>query len=188
MPRRLQAFLTLVLCLWGSAQAAEPPGIWLDVPFVKQERDGCGAASIAMVMQYWQRQQGKPADTGSDAEQIQRALYSRAAHGIYASDLERYLEQHGFRTFAFRAGWSDLKHHLEKGRPLIAALKPDSGDAALHYVVVVGIDWEHRLVLVNDPAERKLLNHERSDFERQWKGADNWALLALPREGLSSAH
>jgi len=26
--------------------------VWLDVPFVKQEKDGCGAASIAMVMQY----------------------------------------------------------------------------------------------------------------------------------------
>ena len=33
-------------------------GVWLDVPFVKQEKNGCGAASIAMVMQFWQRQQG----------------------------------------------------------------------------------------------------------------------------------
>ena len=37
-------------------------GVWLDVPFVKQEKDGCGAASIAMVMQYWQAQQGQPAN------------------------------------------------------------------------------------------------------------------------------
>jgi ABC-type bacteriocin/lantibiotic exporter with double-glycine peptidase domain len=178
----------LVLCLWGSAHATGPPGIWLDVPFARQQRDGCGAASIAMVMQYWQHQQGKPADSGSNAGQIQRALYSKAAHGIYASDLERYLEQHGFRTFAFRAEWSDLKQHLEKGRPLIAALKPDSGDAALHYVVVVGLDEEQGLALVNDPAGRKLAKQERSDFERQWKGAGNWTLLAIPREGASSAH
>lgn len=188
MSRYLQGPLMLVLCLCGSAQAAEPPGIWLDVPFVRQEREGCGAASIAMLMQYWEHQQGKPADTGSDAEQIQRALYSTAAHGIYASDLERYLEHHGFRTFAFRAGWSDLKHHLEKGRPLIAVLKPGSGGTALHYAVVVGLDEEQGLVLVNDPAERKLLKQERSYFERQWKGAGNWILLATPREGVSSAH
>ncbi len=38
----------------GSLLAADLPGVWLDVPFVKQEKDGCGAASIAMVMQYWQ--------------------------------------------------------------------------------------------------------------------------------------
>ena len=188
MSRRFQALLMLALCLGDLAHATGPPGIWLDVPFVKQERDGCGAASIAMVMQYWQRQQGKRADTGPDAEEIQRALYSKTAHGIYASDLERYLEQHGFRTFAFRAEWSDLKQHLEKGRPLIAAMKPDSGNAALHYVVVVGVDDGQGLVLVNDPAGRKLAKQERSDFERQWKGAANWILLAIPREGESSTH
>ena len=188
MSRRVQRLLVLVVCLWGAVEAQQPPGAWLDVPFVKQERDGCGAASIAMVMQYWQRQEGKPADTRSDAKQIQRALYSGAAHGIYASNLERYLEQHGFRTFAFRAEWSDLKQNLEKGRPLIAALKPDSRGAALHYVVIVGLDWEHGLVLLNDPAQRKLLKQARPDFERQWKGAGNWTLLAIPREGVSSDH
>src|ERR1043165_5812507 len=33
-------------------------GVWLDVPFIKQEKDGCGAASIAMVMQYWLKTRG----------------------------------------------------------------------------------------------------------------------------------
>jgi uncharacterized protein YvpB len=76
-----------------------------------------------------------------------------------------------------------LEKHLEKGRPLIVALKPGSGGAALHYVVVVGVDAEESLVLVNDPAQRKGLKQERSDFERKWKGAGNWTLLAIPREG-----
>jgi ABC-type bacteriocin/lantibiotic exporter with double-glycine peptidase domain len=113
--------------------------------------------------------------------------YTKAAHGIYASSLERYLQQHGFQTFAFRGEWNDLEQHLEKGRPLIAALKLDSRDAALHFVVVVGVDREQSLVLVNDPAERKLLHREQSHFEREWKGAGNWVLLALPREDTSSA-
>ena len=64
--------------------AADLPGVWLDVPFVKQEKDGCGAASIAMVMQYWQRQQGQGASADSDAAQIQHALYSA---GLTASML-----------------------------------------------------------------------------------------------------
>lgn len=185
--RGIQAVLLMVVCLGGVVAAQEPPGAWLDVPFVRQEKDGCGAASLAMVMQYWQRQEGKAADVGSDAKRIQQALYSAEAHGIYASDLERYLDQHGFRTFAFRGEWSDLRLQLEKGRPLIAALKTDSG-AALHYVVIVGLDWEHGLVMLNDPAQRKLLKQERSDFEKQWGGAGNWTLLALPREGASSGH
>jgi len=49
--------IVLMLCV-GGVLSADRPSIWLDVPFVKQEKDGCGAASIAMVMQYWQLQQG----------------------------------------------------------------------------------------------------------------------------------
>src|ERR1700730_4036845 len=137
MPRVMRV-IVLVLWVGGVLFAAHPSGVWLDVPFVKQEKDGCGAASIAMVMQYWQAQHGQPVNGASDASQIQRTLYSAKAHGIYASDMERYLQEKGFRTFTIRGEWEDLKQHLEKGRPLIVALKPVSG-GALHYVVVTGV-------------------------------------------------
>ena len=171
----------MLLCLCNLAVAADGSGLWLDVPFIKQEKNGCGAASIAMVMQYWMLQQGRTVSPSSDAIQIQRTLYSGHAHGIYASDLEHYLQQRGFRTFAFRGDWTDLKQQLEKGRPLIVALKPDSGNIPLHYVVVAGLDWEQGLVMVNDPAQRKLLKQDRSSFEREWSAAGKWTLLALPQ-------
>jgi len=161
----------------GVLPASDLPGVWLDVPFVKQEKDGCGAASIAMVMQYWQAQQGQAANQTSDAVQIQRALYSPKAHGIYASDMERYFQENGFRTFTIRGEWEDLKQHLDKGRPLIVALKPAAG--ALHYVVVTGLAAD--TVTVNDPAQRKLLQQERATFEREWSAAERWTMLALPQ-------
>jgi ABC-type bacteriocin/lantibiotic exporter with double-glycine peptidase domain len=170
---------SLVLCAVLHAEGAS--GVWLDVPFVRQEKDGCGSASIAMVMQYWARQQGRPVDGSADAARIQRALFSHQANGIYASDLEKYFQQAGYRTFAFRGEWADLKQHLEKGRPLIVALKPAVGNLPLHYVVVTGLDWDQGLVLVNDPAQRKLLKQGRSTFERGWSAADKWTLLALPQ-------
>src|SRR6478735_782812 len=105
----------LLLGVCGILPAADLPGVWLDVPFVKQEKNGCGAASIAMIMQYWQHQQPQNSVPAADAEQIQRALYSRKAHGIYASDLQEYLVQHGFRAFAFRGEWEDLNQNLAKG-------------------------------------------------------------------------
>jgi ABC-type bacteriocin/lantibiotic exporter with double-glycine peptidase domain len=163
--------------LCGMAFAAEQAALWLDVPFIKQEKNGCGAASIAMVMQYWDRQQpGQPAIPTAD--EIRRALYSRRARGILASELERYLQQHGFRTFAIRGEWTDLEQHLENGRPLIVALH--SGHDDFHYVVVTGLDRQQELVLKHDPAERKLLKQHRSDFEKEWKATGNWTLLAVP--------
>jgi ABC-type bacteriocin/lantibiotic exporter with double-glycine peptidase domain len=191
MPQRLALFLGLCgFVLPGPSLGAKisstalfttAPGVWLDVPFIKQEKDGCGAASIAMVMQYWQKQKSQPFDASADAVAIQHSLYSRSERGIRASDMEHYFQQHGFQTFVFAGKWDDLKQHLEKGRPLIVALKPSGMEAALHYVVVVGADEEQGVIYLNDAAERKLLKQERSTFEKQWSAVGKWTLLALPK-------
>src|SRR5437867_12812217 len=104
MTRYFSVTLALMLCLCNLVVAAEPSGLWLDVPFVKQEKNGCGAATIAMVMQYWMLQQARPQPPSTDAIQIRSALYSGHAQGIYASDLERYLQQQGFRSEERRVG------------------------------------------------------------------------------------
>lgn len=175
---RLMNIIVLVLWVGGAMFAADPPGIWLDIPFVKQTKDGCGAASIAMVMQYWQLKQSR--SDNPTTEEIQRALHSEVAHGIYASDMVRYFQQKRYAAYAFAGDWSELKQHLEKGRPLIVALKPGPM-VPLHYVVVAGLNQEQQVVLLNDPAQRKLLKEDRSRFEQEWQGAGRWTLLALPQ-------
>lgn len=176
-----------MLGLCGLACAAQNSGVWLDVPFIKQEKNGCGAASIAMVMQYWdaqKRAEDSPSlseNPAADPVVIQQALYSPEAHGVRASEMQSYFQQHGYRTFTFRGGWEDVQRHLEKGRPLIVALKPMPTETALHYVVVVGLDWSENVVLVNDAAQRKLLKEDRAAFEKEWSAVDRWTLLVVPR-------
>lgn len=174
-------YLAAVVCLCGTLLAAEPSGLWLDIPFVRQSREGCGAASIAMVMQYWLAQAGNKPGDASDATFILRKLHSSRAHGIYASEMKNYLEQNGYRSFAFSGNWRDLEEHLQKGRPLIVALKPAAHEKALHYVVVAGLDEGY--VLFNDPADRKLAKLDRQSFEKQWSATDKWTLLAVPESG-----
>ena len=181
MLRRACITVLLLLSSCDVLVAAGTPALWLDVPYVKQEKDGCGAASIAMVMQYWRQQQHQPASPNVEYGHIQSALYSPAAHGIYASAMQRYLQQNGFAAFAFTGDWAALKHHLEKGRPMIVALNP-GGHSPLHYVVVAGLNEEDQLVLVNDPAQRKLLKENIATFEQEWKATGHWTLLAVPAE------
>lgn len=152
-------------------------GVWLDVPYVHQGTNGCGAAVLSMVMQYWAGHGAPLSAADVDVERIQRALYSPKARGIFASELVSYLESRGFRTFTFKAEWGDLESHLSKGRPLIVCLKEPS---SLHYVVVAGIEPENNLILLNDPARRKLTKVDRKDFESAWK--DHWTLLAVPTQ------
>jgi len=178
MLRRIARGLA-ALCFCGIL-FADTPGLWLDVPFVKQVKEGCGAASIAMVMQYWAQQQNRNPQT-VDATEIQNTLYSKKGHGIYASDVESYFKEHGFRTFTFKGETADLREHLQNGRPLMVALKP--GKAPLHYVVVTGLDENNHVVIVNDPAQRKLLKLDQTNFEQEWNAAGKWTLLALPESG-----
>lgn len=163
-------------------QDSDKAGIWLDVPFIKQTVEGCGSASIAMLLQYWSAHETQVAPERADADAIQKQLYSRKGHGIYASDLERYLRESGFRVFALRGEWSDLRDHLSKGRPLILSIEPGGSHAPLHYVVATGIDWQRDAVFVNDPARGKLLRIERAEFEKEWLAAKNWMLLAVPAQ------
>jgi ABC-type bacteriocin/lantibiotic exporter with double-glycine peptidase domain len=160
-----------------AASASAQDLVMLDVPFVSQHKNGCGAASVAMVLQYWQNQRGQSPVV--DPAEVYRTIYDNGARGVYASAMETYFRRHGFRTFALRGEWRDLQEHLGKGRPLIVALKTGRDDR--HFVVVTGLDHRPDLLLKHDPAAgRKLLKQSRAEFEKQWKAAGNWTLLAVP--------
>lgn len=176
MLRICSVFLILCCAPWAGAQR----GLWINVPFVRQPRDGCGAATMSMVMEYWAGKEHRPATAASEVEEIQRQLYVPRLHGIRPQAMEGYLRRHGYVAFGFNGKWSDLEQQIAKGRPLIVALRP-SGQSELHYVVVVGIDPERGLVMMNDPAERKLLTQERAGFEKDWSATHNWVLLAVPK-------
>lgn len=187
-PVCLRRLLRVVCCVLASvllvsiACANTAPGVMLDVPFVAQPKNGCGAASISMVMQYWQRDRALAHSDRVNVDTIQRALYSKRAKGIFASAMEQYFADAGYRTFAIRGRWTDLRENLEKGRPLIVGLAPEGPREPLHYVVVAGMDWENNWVFVNDPAQRKLLKMARADFQKQWAVTGDWTLLALPKQ------
>ena len=162
------------LSLLPSLAGAEASAVWLDVPFVKQEANGCGAAAIAMLMRYWSREDADP-------HRIYEALYSQQVQGIRGESVERFLRTAGFQTFVFHGDWTDLEQHLAKGRPLMVCVR-EGRTGPLHYVVVAGVDTRQNVVLVNDPARRKLLKVERGVFEKDWAGSDRWTLLAVPQQ------
>jgi ABC-type bacteriocin/lantibiotic exporter with double-glycine peptidase domain len=161
--------------------AAETPALWIDVPFIAQSKNGCGSASIAMVMDYWNKKTGQAASPAVDAAKIQQALYSPKDEGIPARAMQRYFEESGYRTFAFVGDWNELQRHLSRGRPLIVSLKASGPRGPLHYVVVAGIDSAQDYVYVNDPAQQKMLRLSREGFESEWSATHYWTLLAVPR-------
>lgn len=171
-----------IAVLLAVLMTAQPGGaVWINVPFVAQPNGGCGAASVAMVMQYWAAQEHHDAGPEAQVGAIQKQVYSTKLHGATPAALERYLQRNGYLTFAVSGTWKDLETQVRKGRPLIVALRPD-GQRALHYVVIDGIDPAREMVMMNDPALRKLLAEERAGFEKEWSATHYWMLLAVPKQ------
>jgi hypothetical protein len=165
------------LLLAGALTAASQR--WIDVPFVRQEREGCGSAAASMVMRYWMARGAQVDANAADAGAIQRALHSPEEKGIRGSELRRYLERHGFSVWIVDAGIEDLQRHIERGRPLIACLAPRRG--ALHYVVVVGIDAGGKEIALHDPARGGFVRQKGAAFRKAWNATGNWTLLAVPK-------
>ena len=165
----------------AAAIPANSHAIWIDVPFTAQTWEGCGSASIAMVMQYWGNKDKRPIAADADAAKIQAKLFSRSAGGIRASSMQSYFQQSGYQVFTFDGQWSDLQHHLALGRPLIVSLKASGPHGPLHYAVVVGIDPALGYVFMNDPALGKMLRVSHEGFESEWSYTHHWTLLAVPQ-------
>ncbi|HEV2522857.1 MAG TPA: C39 family peptidase [Candidatus Acidoferrales bacterium] len=178
---RLILFAVLICAVSASFGLASPPsGLWIDVPYVAQSADGCGSASISMVMQYWTGKLDRKASPAAEEERIQQALFSPKEGGIPASAMQKYFAASGYRVFAFEGTWQDLRNQIEQGRPLIVSLRPSGLSESLHYVVVAGIDPDRNYLYLNDPARQKMLRISREGFESEWHPTHHWTLLAVP--------
>jgi len=144
----------------------------LDVPFVAQRKDTCGAAALAMVLRYW-------GDHASH-DDVAGALLTPELHGIAGSRLAGFARGRGMEAVAYRGDMANLRDFIGKGRPLIVAW--DLGRGRYHDVVVVGLDDERRAVIVHNPAAGASRAVKADAFERRWRGAGYWTLLVLPEK------
>jgi len=142
----------------------------LPVPFVPQKKDTCGAASLGMVLAFW--------DHAVPHDEIADALVEKELRGIRGSSLAEFARQRGLRAVAYEGDLAQLRDFVDKGRPLIVAWKV--GEDRYHDVVVTGFDDEHAAVMVNDPAKGADRKVSLEKFEERWAGAGHWALLVLP--------
>jgi tetratricopeptide (TPR) repeat protein len=148
----------------------------LDVPFVAQRKDTCGAAALAMVLRYW----------GDDAshDEVARALLRPELHGIAGSKLAEFARGRGLEAVAYRGDMANLREFVGQGRPLIVAW--DMGRGRYHDVVVVGFDDERGAVIVHNPAEGGSRPVGTAAFEKLWQGAGYWTLV-VARGGAADA-
>jgi hypothetical protein len=179
--------IVAVLALAGCRGAAprceveSPTVVVVDLPPVQRDAlFGCGLAAVSAKCQYY----GLELDERGRRELIE---HLETSAGPSAAQLRSALEGLGMDVFVF-AGTLDrsvtgLYAHVDKGQPALVQLA-EPGEPA-RYCLFVGYDEARERVLLVEPGG---VTPMRSDqFERAWKRADRFTLLATPRVATASA-
>ena len=149
------------------AFGAGPSYIIHDVPFVMQDTQYCGPASLSSVLSYY--------GDAQDQKTIGKAVYSPKLQGALITDLENYGRERGFQTKSGRGHAADIKEFLSEGKPVIVLV--DLGFWVIskpHYLVVYGYNEQGFLAHNGFEAAQLYLYDE---FEKIWEKVGRSFLL-----------
>jgi ABC-type bacteriocin/lantibiotic exporter with double-glycine peptidase domain len=181
--RTALAILTLIVlgCSSGSkyAELRDARPLYVEgVPFYPQLEAQCGPASLAAVLNYWGKQ--------VTPEEIAREIYVPRLKGSLSLDLWRYAGNQ-MEAAVHRGSLEYLQAHLMRNEPIVASLNLGYRLVPLgHYLVVVGLEPAHRVVIAYSGTERNS-RIPFDEFLSAWEKTGYWALLVRPRADVHAA-
>ena len=150
------------------------------VPFEKWlERNYCGPACLAMVLNYWD-------ETRSFSQRkITDEIYDFESQATFNSELVLYPRTKGFESYSFQGNLRILKDVVGKGIPVIVLTKTIKQIAKGHYRVVIGFDDDKDQIIFHDPyfGDRNAMTSE--DFMKVWelgkgRNQSRWMMAVVP--------
>ena len=150
------------------------------VPFEKWlERNYCGPACLAMVLNYWD-------ETRSFSQRkITDEIYDSESQATYNSELVLYPRTKGFESYSFQGNLRILKDVVGKDIPVIVLTKTIKQIAKGHYRVVIGFDDDEDQIIFHDPyfGDRNAMTSE--DFMKVWelgkgRNQSRWMMAVVP--------
>lgn len=143
-----------------------------NVPFVPQEEDQCGPASLAMVM--------GAARVDVPLFDLKREVFLPGRQGSLQVEMLAVPRRHGLVSYRVPPRLEDVLREVAAGRPVIVL--QDYGVwpvKAWHYAVVVGYDYPKGDIILHTGLKQGM----RMPFavlEYLWKQSDYWAMVAVP--------
>jgi tetratricopeptide (TPR) repeat protein len=150
------------------------------VPFEKWlERNYCGPACLAMVLNYWD-------ETRSFSQRkITDEIYNSESQATYNSDLVLYPRTKGFESYSFQGNLRILKDVVGKDIPVIVLTKATKQIAKGHYRVVIGFDDDEDQIIFHDPYFGGRSAMTSGDFMKVWelgkgRNQSRWMMAVVP--------
>ena len=152
------------------------------VPFEKWlERNYCGPACLAMVLNYWD-------ETRSFSQRkITDAIYDAKSQATYNSELVLYPRTKGFESYSFQGNLRILKDVVAKDIPVIVLTKTIKQLAKGHYRVVIGFDDDADQIIFHDPYFGDRNAMASKDFMKVWelgkgRNQSRWMMAVVPAQ------
>jgi ABC-type bacteriocin/lantibiotic exporter with double-glycine peptidase domain len=162
----------------SAPRGAGPPGelparrsVALEVPFHAQRPDGCGAASLAMLLDWSGRR--------ADLDSLEQELRLPQRRGVLQISLLSAARRRGRLAYGI-SGAQELLGELAGGHPvLVLQNRAFSWSPVWHYAVVIGYDLDRGSVtLHSDTRPMQKLSWTR--FDRTWAASERWGMVVLP--------
>ena len=150
------------------------------VPFEKWlERNFCGPACLAMVLNYWDKTRS------FDQNKITEAIYDSANEATYNSEMVLFPRTQGFESYSFQGDLRVLKDVIGKGIPVIVLSKAIKQIDKGHYRVVIGFDEDEDQIIFHDPYFGDLKAMTSKDFMTVWelgkgRNRSRWMMAVVP--------
>ena len=149
-----------------AAPPAQAERVQLNVSFVRQHFKTCAPATLAALGRYWRM----PAEHLALAEAM---CYDGTPHW----QQRQWAEQHGWHVREFRVTQENAIALIERGVPF-ALSTVDSTSA--HMMAVVGFDRVRNTLLLRDPGEPYVVEHEASLFLERYRAFGPHGTVFLP--------
>ncbi len=153
------------------------------VPFEKWlERNYCGPACLAMVLNYWD-------ETRSFSQRkITDEIYDSQSQATYNSEMVLYPRTKGFESYSFQGNLQILKDVVGKDIPVIVLTKTIRQIAKGHYRVVIGFDDDQDQIIFHDPYFGGRTAMSSKDFMKVWelgkgRNQSRWMMAVVPGQG-----
>lgn len=178
--------LTAALLSGCSIHRAYIPVDWPDTsieltntPFFPQDEYQCGPAAVAMLL-------------GSSGvfvipDMLTAALYIPKRQGALQLEILGTVRRHNRIPYQVRPEIGAVVAELRAGRPVLVLQNLGLRTIpTYHYAVAVGALSDGRIVLRSGSAERLVM--ELGEFEKTWKLAGSWGIVALQGDEMPADH
>jgi tetratricopeptide (TPR) repeat protein len=150
------------------------------VPFEKWlERNYCGPACLAMVLNYWDKTRS------FSQRKIADEIYDSESQATYNSELVLYPRTKGFESYSFQGNLLILKDLVGKDIPVIVLTKTIKQIAKGHYRVVIGFDDDENQIIFHDPYFGDRTAMTSKNFMKVWelgkgRNQSRWMMAVVP--------